>query len=178
MNEQGQSPPGWYADPSGPPGQQRWWDGTRWTEHTQSAPGAATPTPVPSSGSSNTLKVVLIVLGVLAVLTVGGCVACVALIGEGAEDVGRELERELERDLEANAITKAEFDSVEIGTRREAVERRLGPPEDRQEFENEGIPGEEPVGSSCIYYNRAGGELGDSFQFCFTKGRLDSKNAY
>jgi hypothetical protein len=52
------------------------------------------------------------------------------------------------------------------------------PREDRQEFENEGIPGEEPVGSSCIYYNRAGGDLGDSFQFCFTKGRLDSKNAY
>jgi uncharacterized Tic20 family protein len=27
--------PGWYADPQGTPPQQRWWDGTRWTEHTQ-----------------------------------------------------------------------------------------------------------------------------------------------
>lgn len=24
------TPPGWYADPSGQPGAQRWWDGTQW----------------------------------------------------------------------------------------------------------------------------------------------------
>lgn len=24
-------PPGWYDDPNGPG--ERWWDGTRWTEH-------------------------------------------------------------------------------------------------------------------------------------------------
>lgn len=29
-------PPGWYADPNGAP-VQRWWDGTRWTEHTQTS---------------------------------------------------------------------------------------------------------------------------------------------
>ena len=37
-------PGGWYQDPSGPPGLQRWWDGTSWTVHTQLAmappPGA------------------------------------------------------------------------------------------------------------------------------------------
>lgn len=27
-------PPGWYVDPHGS-GQQRWWDGTTWTEHIQ-----------------------------------------------------------------------------------------------------------------------------------------------
>jgi uncharacterized RDD family membrane protein YckC len=30
-------PAGWYQDPSGPPGLQRWWDGTAWTDHTQVA---------------------------------------------------------------------------------------------------------------------------------------------
>lgn len=37
-------PPGWHPDPSGSGGQ-RWWDGTRWTEHV-SAPGVAAPGPV------------------------------------------------------------------------------------------------------------------------------------
>lgn len=35
-------PPGWYAAPDGS-GNQRWWDGTRWTEHT--APPSAPPPP-------------------------------------------------------------------------------------------------------------------------------------
>jgi uncharacterized RDD family membrane protein YckC len=37
-------PGGWYQDPSGPPGLQRWWDGTTWTDHTQVA---MAPPPVP-----------------------------------------------------------------------------------------------------------------------------------
>ena len=37
------TPAGWHADPSGAP-QQRWWDGTRWTEHTQATPQAQQPT--------------------------------------------------------------------------------------------------------------------------------------
>ena len=28
-------PGGWYPDPAGLPGLRRWWDGARWTEHTQ-----------------------------------------------------------------------------------------------------------------------------------------------
>jgi hypothetical protein len=30
-------PGGWYQDPTGPPGLQRWWDGAAWTDHTQVA---------------------------------------------------------------------------------------------------------------------------------------------
>ncbi|WP_460370058.1 DUF2510 domain-containing protein, partial [Actinocorallia lasiicapitis] len=42
----GQTPPGWYPDPQGTPGLQRWWDGGQWTAGTQTAPSAAsTPDP-------------------------------------------------------------------------------------------------------------------------------------
>jgi hypothetical protein len=166
MNEQGQAQPGWYPDPSGPAGQQRWWDGTRWTEHLQPAPGAAPPGPTPKSGSSNALVIILVVLGVLAVLGIGGCVACAALVGEGAEDIGREFERELEREFNERAITPAEFESVERGARRETVEARLGPPQDFTEI----------AGETCLYYNRQGGDLGDQYELCFVNGRLVSKS--
>ena len=55
---------------------------------------------------------------------------------------------------------------------------RFGQAADAQEFENESLVDKEPQNSSCIYYNRKGGEFGEVFQFCFTEGKLDSKNAY
>jgi len=42
----GQTPPGWYPDPYGTPGLQRWWDGGQWSESTQPAvPQVSTPAP-------------------------------------------------------------------------------------------------------------------------------------
>jgi hypothetical protein len=38
----GQPPPGWYADPQ-QPGSLRWWDGTRWTDQTETPSSPPTP---------------------------------------------------------------------------------------------------------------------------------------
>jgi hypothetical protein len=37
---------GWHPDPSNLPGTLRWWDGSRWTEHTHPAPVVQQPAPV------------------------------------------------------------------------------------------------------------------------------------
>lgn len=48
------TPPGWYSDGQGG---QRWWDGGKWTEHTQPPPGAGAPParptpPAPAAGGN------------------------------------------------------------------------------------------------------------------------------
>lgn len=89
------SPPaGWYADPQGPAGQNRWWDGARWTDQTAPAP-TGPPSPAAGPASSTTSQFTKPskkkgrlptwakwALGVLALLIVIGAVA-----GE-SEDTG------------------------------------------------------------------------------------------
>jgi hypothetical protein len=100
-------------------------------------------------------------------------VGCSALFAVGLD--------EAEKEEAKNAITPAEFRSVQQGTSQSAVERRFGEPQDSQEFEQE-IPEiqDQPERSSCIYYPEKDKELfeGDSYQFCFDNGKLTSKNAY
>ena len=127
----------------------------------------------PPQKSTNTLKVVLIVLGVLALLGIGGCVACVAIVGTGVNEASKEIDEELNK----SSITKDQFNSIELGTSQSAVIEELGPPADKQTFENEGVLDKEPQGSSCIYYNEAD-DFASSYQFCFTESKLDSKNQY
>jgi uncharacterized RDD family membrane protein YckC len=43
------APPGWYPDPQGSPGSQRWWNGATWTEHVQ----ASGSPPPPSSAATS-----------------------------------------------------------------------------------------------------------------------------
>lgn len=110
-----------------------------------------------------------IVIGL--VVIVGGCSALVvSSVNKAVNDLNRE-QRE-------HAITRAEFDAVPLGSTQAAVIDQLGkPPQDTQDFEHQGIDNV-PIQSSCIYYNLAGGEFGDAFQFCFEDDALRSKNAY
>jgi Domain of unknown function (DUF4328)/Protein of unknown function (DUF2510) len=67
-------PQGWYQDPEGPAGQERYWDGGRWTEHRRSQPP---PSPVTQprvaekpQALSDVSWLALIMLGVTAVVFV------------------------------------------------------------------------------------------------------------
>lgn len=114
------------------------------------------------------LKIFAAIIAAGLVLIVG----CAVLVGSAVDDV--------ENEAQQHAITKAQFDSIPQGTSQAEVEKRLGEPEDSQEFEQQSYFKKATQNSSCIYYNEKGKELfeGASFQFCFTEGKLDSKNAY
>jgi hypothetical protein len=77
----GQMPPGWYPDPYGNPGLQRYWDGVQWSQATQSAYG---PTVGPASPPRSSNALLWVVLGGGAVLVV--IVLIVALVVVRATD--------------------------------------------------------------------------------------------
>lgn len=105
-------------------------------------------------------------------LLVGGCVALIAVSVNEAVN-------ELNAEQASHAITKAQFDSIAIGTPKADVISTLGKePENAQEFVSEGIIDKADVKSSCIYYNESGETFGSRFQFCFDGNLLTSRNAY
>jgi hypothetical protein len=67
------TPAGWYADPSGGPNQ-RWWDGTKWTDNVSDPYAAATVLTAPEGAVTNTvwiwLIIVLPILPLLGLLTI------------------------------------------------------------------------------------------------------------
>jgi endonuclease YncB( thermonuclease family) len=75
-------PPGWYPDAEGPPGQVRYWDGARWTEHRHAYGTAPAPAYAPARRSSKAW-VGWLVAGVVAV----GAVAA-AFDGDGEGSTG------------------------------------------------------------------------------------------
>ncbi|MFF0007241.1 DUF2510 domain-containing protein [Streptomyces tibetensis] len=76
-------PPGWYPDPHAPH-QQRWWDGTAWTEHRR--PPEALAAPPPGDGTGRTKAVALTAVGaVLLAAIVTGAVALSGGDGSGTE---------------------------------------------------------------------------------------------
>jgi hypothetical protein len=84
-------PAGWYPDPGGQPGTQRWWDGARWTEHLQH-PQQYVPPAQPGYGGygqpepGGPDRRILVSVIVLAVLLVGGLVGAVLYMGQGKKD--------------------------------------------------------------------------------------------
>ena len=176
---------GWYGDPTGR-SELRYWNGSVWTddvargqeqstdkiEGDYAPPSSPAPRGVAPKKAKKKWPWVLGGIVVAMILLCGGCTALfVVSVDKAVTDLNAEQER--------HAITPAQFDAVAIGTSQADVIASLGKePEDTQEFVSEGVLDESEVSSSCIYYNKAGGEFGDLYQFCFDEGGLRSKNAY
>lgn len=165
---------GWHRDPTGR-SDHRYWNGTSWTDQVSKAGDQSTDpisgdyAPPPATpGRTKKRRVWPWVVGTILVIGFGGCALVVAAVNNAVEELNAEQRQ--------HAISKTQFDTVEFGVTKEALIDQLGKePEDVQEFASRDIN----IVSSCIYYNRKGGEFGDRFQFCFDdSGLLDSKNAY
>ncbi|WP_153182897.1 DUF2510 domain-containing protein, partial [Streptomyces sp. E5N298] len=78
-------PPGWYRDPSAPH-QERWWDGTAWTEHRRApepvgyGPAVGAAGPGPRTGTGGRGKAVA--LTAAAAVLVAAIVTGVFVLGE------------------------------------------------------------------------------------------------
>ncbi|MGJ6980944.1 DUF2510 domain-containing protein [Aestuariimicrobium soli] len=65
---------GWYPDPSGQPGQFRYWNGAQWSQETTANPGQTPPPGGPVQGpqrSGGAGKLILAIVGVLVVALIG-----------------------------------------------------------------------------------------------------------
>jgi hypothetical protein len=95
-----QTPAGWYP---GENGQERYWDGSAWTDQTRPSGAPAGPPPPqqgyyqpgPPPKKKHTLRNVLLILLVLFLLCVGGCIA---LIGGAANEVDKSVKKEQAND--------------------------------------------------------------------------------
>lgn len=113
------------------------------------------------------LKIALGIILAIVLLVVG----CTALLGAGVNEAQKESDK--------TAITLAEYEATKTGDAMADVVARLGKPSSKDEFSSEVEGLDEPVGSSCVYYNRDG-QIASIFQFCFDVNgdKLESKSAF
>jgi hypothetical protein len=162
----------WGADPTGRH-ELRYWDGDRWTAHVADHGVQDTdvylPTPPPPP-KTRKKKWPWIVGGISVLAIAGG-----ALIGVNIDHAVKELDAEQRR----HAITPAQYDAITFGMSRDNVVAALArTPENTQEFVTKGLLPDTQLQSSCIYYNKRGGQFGDRYQFCFDATGLASKGSY
>ena len=107
-----QTPAGWYADPEGS-GNQRYWDGTQWTEQRQPAPSTAPPAAAAPWGAEPQKKKgkgrgCLTALGIVVALLIA-TVAIAAIAGGGDDDTTTGSTK-----TESNSDKKSEADEVKV----------------------------------------------------------------
>jgi len=179
-------PGGWYRDPTGRH-ELRYWDAARWTSYVAdqgrqsndsivgdyAAPIAAESASAPRRGvrgrgpgrwswafSGCVVAIAVLVIG------------CAGVIIVAVNDAKHELTAQERR----HAISQAQFDAIPLGISEAEVRSRLGKePQNTQEFLQKDALDADAVKRSCIYYNRKGGQFGDTFQFCFRQSQLISK---
>lgn len=78
MSNNAYVPPGWYPDPSGAP-QQRWWDGTQWSQATQQATVPYSPT-APNYGYRVDIPTSTRAIWIFAFVPLGGLIASIAYV--------------------------------------------------------------------------------------------------
>lgn len=105
---------------------------------------------------------ILVAAGITVLILV--IVGIMALIGSSMESV--------ENDAKANAISKAEFRSVDEGDSIQSVIDRFGPPSNRQVTKSGGVK------YVNLYYPVDNDQLLDDYQLSFENGHLVSKADY
>jgi hypothetical protein len=187
----GGSPAGWNQDPYGRH-EQRYFDGTSWTEHVSdfgvqgvdppggapAPPRAPTPTyqaPVRQQRMTPKKKVrwPWVLLGIFGVMVIG-VGGCAVLVGVGVNEAVKSFNEEQRR----HAISQTQSDAVALGTPRDTVISTLGKqPENTQSFSSEAS--NVKISSSCVYYWQSNRTFGHWYQFCFDgTGNLLTKNSY
>lgn len=177
---------GYYPDPLGGD-LARWWDGANWTHQLGppveegAAKSKAVPPPTkvcrhcgaqaetfdstcPNCGRSYRISTGMVIstsAGVIVlVLFLGGCFAALSALDEF--------------DPDDETISRAEFDSLEIGTPQTTVESRLGDPASTSEIEQ----GRRSY--TCVYYDDEADRFDEDeyYELCYFQGRLFEKRAF